>query len=266
MTLTRSGPQAGQAGPRQAARRTLDRARDHLIGLQHEPGWWQGELETNVTMDAEDLMLRQFLGIRTEADTAAAARWIRSKQRADGTWANFHGGPGDLSTTVEAYLALRLAGDAPDEPHMQTAAAWIRARGGIEATRVFTRIWLAMLEQWSWDDLPVIPPELIYLPAWFPLNVYDWACWARQTIVPLAVVGSFRPSRPLPFGLDELFTGVKPRGGERDPWAILFNGLDKALHLYEKRAFGARRRRSSAGLSAEPNGRLPTTAAAPGQQ
>ena len=69
-----------------------------------------------------------------------------------------------------------------------------------------------MFGQWSWDDLPVIPPELIYLPAWFPLNVYDWACWARQTIVPLAVVGSFRPSRPLPFSLDELFTGMKAPG------------------------------------------------------
>jgi squalene-hopene/tetraprenyl-beta-curcumene cyclase len=263
MTLTHSGP---QAGPLQAARLTLDRACDHLASLQHEPGWWQGELETNVTMDAEDLMLRQFLGIRSEADTAAAARWIRSKQRADGTWANFHGGPGDLSTTVEAYVALRLAADAPDEPHMDAAARWIRAQGGIEATRVFTRIWLAMFGQWSWDDLPVIPPELIYLPAWFPLNIYDWGCWARQTIVPLAVVASFRPSRALPFTLDELFTGVKPQGKERDPWAMLFNGLDKALHTYANRALGARRHHSDAGLSAAPNGPRPTDAAPPSQR
>ena len=187
MTLTHSGP---QAGPLQAARLTLDRACEHLAGLQHEPGWWQGELETNVTMDAEDLMLRQFLGIRSEADTAAAARWVRSSQRTDGTWANFHDGPGDLSTTVEAYVALRLAGDAPDEPHMDTAARWIRAQGGIEATRVFTRIWLAVFGLWSWERLPVMPPELIFLPSAVPLNVYDWACWARQTVVPLAVVGS----------------------------------------------------------------------------
>src|ERR1700734_3860669 len=100
------------------AEAALARARDHLLGLQHEQGWWQGELETNVTMDAEDLMLRQFLGIRTDAETSAAARWIRSQQRADGTWANFYDGPGDLSTTIESYLALRLAGDTPDEPHM----------------------------------------------------------------------------------------------------------------------------------------------------
>ena len=104
---------AAAGSARLAAQVALDRATRHLTGLQDPGGWWQGELETNVTMDAEDLLLREFLGIRTEEETQAAARWIRSKQRADGTWANFHGGDGDLSTTVEAYVALRLAGDRP---------------------------------------------------------------------------------------------------------------------------------------------------------
>jgi squalene-hopene/tetraprenyl-beta-curcumene cyclase len=213
-------------------RDTLERARDHALGLQHADGWWQGELETNVTMDAEDLLLREFLGLHDDAAIAAAARWIRSKQRDDGTWANFYGGPGDLSTTVEAYLALRLAGDEPDAPHMKQACAWILDQGGVEATRVFTRIWLALSGLWSWDELPVIPPELIYLPSWFPLNIYDWGCWARQTIVALAVVQSFRPSRPLSFGIGELYSGVTPPPDNGDPWARAFNTLDKALHKY----------------------------------
>ena len=200
-------------------------------------------------MDAEDLLLREFLGVADDAAIAAAARWIRSQQRDDGTWANFYGGPGDLSTTVEAYLALRLAGDEPDAPHMKQACAWILDQGGVEATRVFTRIWLALSGLWSWDDLPVIPPELIYLPSWFPLNIYDWGCWARQTIVALAVVQSFRPSRPLGISIDELKTGgphgrapgprrtadARPLAGARssaDPWARVFNALDQALHLY----------------------------------
>jgi squalene-hopene/tetraprenyl-beta-curcumene cyclase len=248
MTVTHSRPPGRAAAtPVQA----LARARDHLLGLQHEQGWWQGELETNVTMDAEDLLLREFLQIRTREQTEASARWIASKQREDGTWANFYGGPGDLSTTVEAYVALRLAGHQPDEPDMARAAEWIRAGGGIPATRVFTRIWLAMFGEWPWDDLPVMPPELIYLPAWFPLNVYDWACWARQTIVPLTIVGTLRPVRPLPFTLNEL-AGPAPRPG--DPprragrtdrpgpgpgWAALFGGLDRGLHGYERRAHAA---------------------------
>jgi squalene-hopene/tetraprenyl-beta-curcumene cyclase len=237
------------------ARDTLNRACDHVLGLQHAQGWWQGELETNVTMDAEDLLLRQFLGVRDEEATAAAGRWIRSQQRDDGTWTNFFGGPADLSTTVEAYVALRLAGDEPDAPHMKLACDWILGQGGVEATRVFTRLWLALSGRWSWDDLPVIPPELIYLPSWFPLNIYDWGCWARQTIVALAIVSSFRPSRPLPFTIDELKTGGRhgrapgPRRSldgrplpdarplsdgrtPRDPWSLAFSALDQALHLY----------------------------------
>jgi squalene-hopene/tetraprenyl-beta-curcumene cyclase len=183
-------------------------------------------------MDAEDLLLRQFLGIRDEKQTAAAARWIRHNQREDGTWSNFFGGHANLSTTVEAYVALRLAGDEPDAPHMKLACNWIISQGGVEATRVFTRLWLALSGRWSWDELPVIPPELIYLPSWFPLNIYDWGCWARQTIVALAIVQSFRPSRPLPFTIDELKTGTKPAQPSHDPWARAFNALDQALHLY----------------------------------
>lgn len=175
------------------AERALDAACDHLLGLRSPQGWWKGELQTNVTMDAEDLLLREFLGVRTAEDTSEAARWIRSQQRDDGTWATFHGGPGDLSTTVEAYAALRLAGDPSETSRMRAAAAFVRRAGGVEGTRVFTRIWLALFGQWPWEDLPVLPPELVFLPPWFPLNVYDWACWARQTIVPLTVVSAHRP-------------------------------------------------------------------------
>ena len=215
---------------------TLAKARDHLLGLQDPRGWWIGELETNVTMDAEDVLLRHFLGILTKTDAAETAVWIRSQQREDGTWANFYGGPGDLSTTVEAYVALKLAGDDPQVPHMKRAADWITSQGGVTATRVFTRIWLALSGLWSWDELPVIPPEIIYLPSWFPLNIYDWGCWARQTVVALAVVASHRPSNPLPFAIDELYAkvpGKHPKAQQTDAWSVAFNNLDKALHKLE---------------------------------
>src|SRR5450755_4184278 len=246
MTVTQARPGGGQAAS-EVARTALDRAARHLLDQQHASGWWQGELETNVTMDAEDLLLREFLGIRTQEETAAAARWIRSKQRADGTWANYYEGDADLSTTVEAYVALRLAGDSPDASHMAAAARWIRAAGGIPATRVFTRIWLALFGEWSWDELPVMPPEMIYLPSWFPLNVSDWACWARQTIVPLTIVGSLRPVRSLPFGLSELrVPAAAAKGRPAAPeapadaiWGRVFGELDRALHVYHRHGLRA---------------------------
>ena len=195
----------------------LARAVAHLRGLQSEAGFWKGELETNVTMDAEDLLLREFLGIRGEQETAEAARWIRSRQRPDGTWATFYGGPPDLSTTVEAWVALRLAGDDPDAPWMSAAGAYVRAEGGVAATRVFTRIWLALFGLWSWDELPVMPPEMVLLPPRAPLNIYNWACWARQTIVPLTVVAAARPVRPLPFDIAPLRAVASPAKPTRRP-------------------------------------------------
>jgi squalene-hopene/tetraprenyl-beta-curcumene cyclase len=211
----------------------VKRARDHLVGLQTPAGWWKGELRTNVTMDAEDLLLRQFLGILDPVDLGDAARWIRSQQRADGTWANFPGGPGDLSTTIEAYAALRLAGDQSDADHMRRARDFVVANGGIEASRVFTRIWLALFGEWSWDDLPSMPPELVLLPKWVPLNVYDWACWARQTVVPITVVATVRPVRPLPFTLGELRADRRRPAARGGLVSRGFTLMDKALKFYE---------------------------------
>jgi squalene-hopene/tetraprenyl-beta-curcumene cyclase len=192
-------------------------------------------------MDAEDLLLRQFLGIRTDDQTEAAARWIRSRQREDGTWATFHDGPGDLSTTVEAYVALRLAGDPIDAPHMAAASAFVRDSGGIEATRVFTRIWLALFGLWSWEALPVMPPELMLLPPWVPLNIYDFGCWARQTVAALTVVSAHRPTRPIPVGVDELRSGSTPSRLPLSRWGRRFLRLDRLLHRYERRPFPALR-------------------------
>ncbi|MEC4019034.1 squalene--hopene cyclase [Streptomyces sp. H27-D2] len=236
----RADPADGPAGSTAAAaERATARAVEHLLAQQDPEGWWKGDLETNVTMDAEDLLLRQFLGVQDPKTLEAAARHIRAEQREDSTWAGFYGGPGELSTTIEAYLALRLAGDAVDAPHMASAAAWVRSRGGIAAARVFTRIWLALFGWWKWDDLPELPPELIFLPKWVPLNIYDFGCWARQTIVPLTVVSAVRPVRPAPFGLDELHTDpARPNPPQRKAaatsWDGLFQRLDQALHAYRK--------------------------------
>ncbi|MFF4172964.1 squalene--hopene cyclase [Streptomyces sp. NPDC001744] len=221
------------------AARAAARAAEHLLARQDPAGWWKGDLETNVTMDAEDLLLRRFLGILDPDTTRAAALHIRREQREDGAWATFYGGPGELSATVEAYVALRLAGDPPDAPHMARASAWVRARGGIAATRVFTRIWLALFGWWRWDDLPELPPELLFLPKWFPLNIYDFGCWARQTIVPLTVVSAKRPVRPAPFPLDELHTDPARPNPPRPlapvtGWDGIFQRLDKALRLYHR--------------------------------
>jgi squalene-hopene/tetraprenyl-beta-curcumene cyclase len=229
-------PAADGDGLREHARSALSRARDHLLSLQHDEGWWKGELETNVTMDAEDLLLREFLGIREPEATERSARWIRSQQNEDGSWSKFRGGPGDLSTTIEAYVALRLAGDRPEADHMSLAGSWARGAGGLERARVFTHIWLALFGAWPWHQVPVLPPEMMLLPSRVPLNPYDFACWARQTVVALSVVLATRPVRPLPFTIDELH-GPEPWSPPvaRSIRGRLLLALDRVLHVYERR-------------------------------
>ena len=222
-----------------AARLALQRGRDYLLSLQHPDGYWKGELETNVTIDSEDLFLRFYLDILEPGATEATARWIRSKQRPDGSWATFFGGPADVSTTVEAYVALRLAGDDPAAEHMQRAAAAARAGGGLEATRVFTRMWLALLGLWSWHEVPVVPPEQILLPPRAPLSVYTFGCWARQTIVALSICCALRPSRRAGFDVDELRSGVTPPVRRS-----LFTLLDRLLHFHERHPIRPLRRRA----------------------
>ncbi|HTR89833.1 MAG TPA: squalene--hopene cyclase, partial [Solirubrobacteraceae bacterium] len=236
----------------------MQRAVEHLLGLQSAEGWWQGELQTNVTMDAEDMLLREFLGIRRAEESERSAAWIRSQQREDGSWANFHGGPGELSTTIEAYWALRLAGDGTERAHMRRAAEFVREHGGIERARVFTHVWLALFGLWSWEQVPALPPEIVLLPRWAPLNIYDFACWARQTIVALALVKAHRPVRPLEFSLEELHvregagTGGAGRGARVSAGAPavswrswrgrLLGMLDRLLRAYERRPLAPLRR------------------------
>ena len=185
-------------------------------------------------MDAEDLLLREFLGIRDSDRTRHASAWIRSRQRADGTWANHHGGPPNLSTTIEAYLALRLAGDPPDAAHMRRAAEWVREAGGLDSARVFTHIWLALFGLWRWDDVPAIPPEIVLLPQWFPLNPYDFACWARQTIVALSIVLAERPVHRIGVDLAELSGGKSPPPSRRSLSDRGFELLDRVLRAYQR--------------------------------
>ena len=223
------------SGHEVAVEQALSAARRHLLDRQEEDGHWRGLLQTNVTMDAEDLFLRHVLDIHDPDLAARTGRWLRAQQLADGGWATFAGGPEDLSTTLEAYVALRLVGDRPEEPHMRDAAMRVRGLGGPAHSRVFTRMWLALLGLWDWDDLPAMPPEIMLLPTGVPLNIYDFASWARGTVVPITVVSAHRPVVPVGFDLHGLHVSAPApiRAGWHD-WAERFTALDRVLHGYER--------------------------------
>ncbi len=225
--------------------RAVRRATDHLLSTQDVDGYWWAELESNVTITAEHVFLRHILGNTDPDERSRAAAYILRQQRADGTWANWHDGPGELSTTIEAYVALKMAGISPDRAEMSEARAFILGKGGVEKARVFTKIWLAMMGEWDWRGLPVLPPEFVLLPSWFPVSIYSFGCWARQTIVPLAVVMAKKPVVPLPqeARLDELFVNghdkadLRVRSVRRGVVPRLLLAVDKLLHALERSPF-----------------------------
>jgi len=195
---------------RSALDAAIGAASERLLELQHPDGWWKGELESNATMVAQHLFWQHFLGLRDPESDRRLANELLARRRADGTWSIWWEGPPDLSTSVEAYAALKLAGVEPGP----AACDFIRAAGGIAATRTFTRSFLALLGQWPWQRIPTPPVELILLGPGAPFSVYDFACWARQTIVPLSAVMALRPVRETPIDLSEI--GARP-GETRRP-------------------------------------------------
>ena len=211
----------------------LEHAVQWLLERQDASGWWCGELETNVTMAAEHVLLLRFLGLSLEPIREGAIRHILNHQREDGSWALYYNGPADLSTTIEAYVALKVLGLDPESQPMRRARRVILQQGGVAQARVFTKIWLALFGQYPWAGVPSMPPELVYLPKNAPLNLYDFACWARGTIAPLLIVLSQRPVRALGCAVPELVAPGTERLLSRTPGSGLFWWADRFLKLYE---------------------------------
>jgi squalene-hopene/tetraprenyl-beta-curcumene cyclase len=181
------------------------RAQGYLLAQQELDGYWWAELEANVTLTAEFIMLHTILGTDREAHIQQAARYILREQRAHGGWELYFGDGGELSTSVEAYFALRLAGYSADDDRLVKARDFILARGGVSKSRVFTKLHLALFGAFPWEGIPTLPPWFMFLPKWFPFNVYSMASWARSSTVPLLVVIDKRPVYERGVKCDELF-------------------------------------------------------------
>lgn len=217
----------------------IQRSVDYFLRTQHAPGYWVGELETNATITAEYVFFRRLLnGVDPQREQAVARELLDTQ--VDGGWPLFYGGPPDLNATIEASVALQLAGIPLDNPALMQASEVVRAHGGLAEARVFTRIWLALLGALPWTTVPSMPPELMLLPRAFPLNIYRFASWARSTIVPLLVVLAQPPLYSGPIPCIDQFNIERPRqNAERHSWRkTAFVTLDTLL----KRTEGALRR------------------------
>ena len=226
---------------------TLDRAIhegvERLLREQDPAGFWVYELEADATITAEYLLLRRWLGIADPALEAKGMRHLFGIQLPDGGWPIYHNGPANISATVKAYFALKLAGISPSEPRMARACRRIRELGGITRVNVFTKILLALFGEYDWEGVPCMPVEIVRLPRWFYFNLYNISYWSRTVLVPLLIIFASRPIRPVaaPLRLDELYLVPReqadvsfPRDPKRLTWRNFFLVVDRLLRLHDR--------------------------------
>jgi squalene-hopene/tetraprenyl-beta-curcumene cyclase len=224
----------------------IARAQDWLLRRQDPEGWWRGELEADATLESYFILLRAFLGSLDDPKIAAYAIALRGKMLEGGGFAQYPGGPADVSISTLAYLALKIAGLPDHDPALRQTRQVIIACGGVERANSYTKYHLALFGQYRWQDVPAIPPEMIFLPAWGPFCIYDMSSWSRTIFVPLSIIYALKPVRELPrrCHLDDELRGrplPRPaRPGLRDVFLV----TDAVLKAAERLPFPWLRRRA----------------------
>ena len=225
--------------PADAGSDAIQRTASWLRSQQAPDGHWRAPLEGDSILESEYLLLLAWAGRLDDPRARGAGRRILTQQLPGGGWAIYPGGPIDISASVKAYLALKLLGHDPDEPALVRARRAIDDRGGPWAVNSFTKFYLALLGQMPYAACPAVPPEIVLLPQWFPVNLHRVSAWSRTMIVPLSLMWAFKPLRRIPRGrgIAELFTARDRRGppqpADKSFWAGFFRGTDRLMKACE---------------------------------
>ncbi|MFM9195541.1 MAG: squalene--hopene cyclase, partial [Planctomycetia bacterium] len=224
-----------------------------LLARQARDGHWRAPLEGDTILESEYILILAWAEKLRRPEVAGAARRILAEQLPDGGWAIYPGGPVDVSASVKAYFALKLTGYDPDSEPLSRARHAIEQAGGPWAVNSFTKFYLALLGQMSYAACPAVPPEMVLLPDWFPVNLHRVSAWSRTMIVPLSLIWAFKPVRTIPAGqgIDELFASPAGRRGPArvggsDGWARFFRGVDRVLKTCDGLGIRPLRRRAVA--------------------
>ena len=214
------------------------RSQEFLLGERKPGGYWNGELMVDSTL-VSDMVLYHHWDRSVDKDwQRKAVAHIFAMQLPDGGWNIYYGGPSEINATIKAYLALKLAGVRATDPRMLRARQTALNLGGVPRMNTFSKLYLALLGLFPWEFVPTIPCETMLLGKWFHVNFWDMSNWSRGMLVPLAIINHFKPTRPVPVDLDELYPeGVNERelalapDPEKISWRNFFLWLDR-LHKF----------------------------------
>lgn len=192
----------------------IRRAQQNLLRLQHPEGYWCGELFVDSTLCSDTVLYMHWADELDPVLQEKCIAHIRRRQLPDGGWNIYEGGPSEVSASVKAYFALKLAGHAPTQPWMQEARACILRLGGIPKMNTYAKLYLALLGQFPWKYLPTVPVEIVFFPRWCFFNLYELSSWSRAMLIPLAILNHHKPTRQLP--AEKYLHELYPVGSEED--------------------------------------------------
>ena len=241
----------------QLARRSIDEAIGYLLNRQTSQGYWAGEVEGDTTLVSDYILLQLWLyqpdsGGRwnppNRGRISAARQRILDEQLDDGGWNIFHGGPSNVSASVKAYSALRMAGLGPSDSRMRRAARCIRNLGGVESANSYTKLYLSYFGLVPRHQVPSIPPEIFLLPPDHRFAIYSMSAWSRAMLAPLSILDATKAHRRVPAGtgIEEIFSFRAPPLPERVSWKRFFLELDRGIKFLESASAGRGRRRAIA--------------------
>ncbi len=214
-------------------------SQNFLLSQQYPEGYWWAELQSNVTIISEVILLHKIWGTDKTRPLYKAETYLRSQQRDHGGWELFYGDGGELSTTVEAYMALKILGVSETDSALIKAKQFILERGGITKTRIFTKLHLALIGCYEWRGIPSIPPWIMLLPEGSPFTIYEMSSWARSSTVPLLIVFDKKPVFRFnsSLNLDELYVEGRENAifklPKNNDWTDIFLDLDQIFKFAE---------------------------------
>ncbi len=235
----------------QQIKKGIQNASRWLLDKQNAEGYWVAELEADTTLESYFILFKAMFGKLDDPKIPKYVKVIKECMLPNGGWAIYENGPPEISVSVLSYLALKIAGVPGDDPEMIKARDVILELGGATAANTYTKFHLAFFDQYDWDHVPAIPPEMIFIPNISPINIYEMSSWSRGIFVPLSIIYALKPVWPLPkeSHVDEIFVGGRehadlamPRDKKTFSWRNFFLLTDRALKIAEKFPIQAARR------------------------
>ncbi|MCR5164563.1 MAG: squalene--hopene cyclase, partial [Thermoguttaceae bacterium] len=233
----------------------ITRSQNWFFARQKPDGHWRAELEGDALLQGELIIILAFLGKEDSPLAKRLAQQLINTQAPDGGWPMFPGGKSTVPNTVKAYFALKLTGHPLSADYMQRARRCILSMGGADKVNSFTRFYLALLGQVPYSICPAVPPEMVMLPRWFPINIYAMSAWTRTIVLPLSIVSALRPVREIPVerGIRELFIEkpenwgpLRAPGKPENPGLFSSDSflrvMDRALKFYQELPWNPTRR------------------------